>query len=166
MEQARFSTVFVALLGGEGVQGFLRAGQLTKATWSPALCWPLAGNTCFHFTGPARQCVQATLHRLRMLLRQQLRPQVPNVLHLAAEHPGALHRPQPRLADSQTSGTVLGPRGHNARCLLCSQNRPHMAAASTSRGKRRVLLSPGGCFCSDPGELLQVSLAHCLPSLA
>lgn len=115
LEQAHFSTVFVALLGGWGgvgvVQGFLRAGQLTKAAWSPAPCRPPAGNTCFHFTGPARQCVQAGLHGdSGCHSSSSFSHRYPSYFTLrAAEHPGALCRPQPRLANFQPSGTVLGP---------------------------------------------------------
>lgn len=49
LEQAHFSTVFVALPGGGGAELPESGGQLTKATWNPALHWPPAGNSVFSF---------------------------------------------------------------------------------------------------------------------
>lgn len=92
MEQAHFSTVFVALLWGAGLPE--RGASLPRPHGAQPCTGLQQETACFHFTGPTRQCVQVGLHMgsgvlLGTLLLHQLQSWVPNILHALMTTPQA-----------------------------------------------------------------------------
>lgn len=160
LEQVHFSTVFVALLGGWGmgeVQGFLGGWAAYQGRMEPS---PVSASSRKHMFSFHRSCQAVcagwAAPRLRMSFLHQLHPSY--VTLLAAGNPGALRRSQPRLADFQPSGTVLGPGWQQCQwthCTLVTGQPGWQPQRLGAKEGLHCLLE--GCACSDLGELLWVS---------